>query len=168
MRSEILKWLFFPCNSSKSLTWVGSPEFSVAQPTLSTVQCPTTSPLALRPRPPRRSSDPTGVMGVEVSHQESVVIGWESRGGEVVNPVVIIGVAFRRSVEVDDGEGRSPRIRTPHTSFQSSVRATRGSVHAAKCSPALTKTATSPPFAPPPPPPPPAARPLARRAMIGS
>ena len=53
-------------------------------------------------------------MGVEVSHQESIVIGWESRGGEVVNSVVIIGVAFLAVGRGRRCEGRSPRIRTPH------------------------------------------------------
>ena len=31
---------------------------------------------------------PQGVMGVQVCHQESAVIGWESRGSEVVDSVV--------------------------------------------------------------------------------
>ena len=61
----------------------------------------------------------------------------------------------------------APRESALHTSVQLSVRATRGSVNVAKCSPACTKTATSTALHPPPPYRPPTARPLSRRTMIG-
>ena len=142
---------------------MGFPEFSVAvvQPTLSSVQ-PRRHSLCDRVR--RVAVEiPQGVMGVEVSHQETVVIGWESRGSEVVNPVVIIGVSFRRSVEVDDGEGALPE--NPHSTHLRSV-VSPGDQGVGQCGDVQSRshqdrnvTALRGP--------PTAARPLARRTMIG-